>query len=151
MGEVVDDGGNKVRNFTDYKNSNRENNKMQAFITGSHAYGEPNENSDVDLVALVDEPALELLKTICDKIEDKPCFGVPLVFGRLNLVACTSTLLYDKARIATLALKQRSKKDKRPIPKEEARTFFEQNGLFKSAEDFKSRFPRREPKTKGPS
>ena len=37
---------------------------MRAFLTGSHAYGTPTTNSDIDLVALVSPEARPMARTV---------------------------------------------------------------------------------------
>lgn len=60
---------------------------MNAFITGSHAYGTPNKDSDVDLVVRMSKATLKKLHELSGIKE-----GEPLRFGNLNLIACTNDL-----------------------------------------------------------
>lgn len=61
---------------------------VKALITGSHAYGEPNENSDIDLVVLVTEADLAILKRMQPEAPTSEQF-TSLRFGSLNLICCT--------------------------------------------------------------
>lgn len=68
-----------------------------AFLTGSHAYGTPREDSDIDIVLTLSDGDIGKLKSLCDKVdshEELPDDGngydksldVSLRFGRLNLL-----------------------------------------------------------------
>ena len=70
----------KIRCYMVYKDENRIDGSMKAFITGSRAYGIPREDSDIDLVVAVNKEDYYKLWDLSDN-RDK------LVFGRLNLVA----------------------------------------------------------------
>ena len=67
--------------------------RIRAFVTGSHAYGQPHE-SDVDIVMLLDENILHLLATISgkaiqtDQYEQKP-ESASIRFDKLNIIAVT--------------------------------------------------------------
>lgn len=70
-------------------------------ISGSHAYGTPNENSDVDLVIKVDseEMAMWLYNMLNDSEQDHsdtPRFGsMSIRIGKLNLICCWSDWVYN--------------------------------------------------------
>lgn len=63
---------------------------IRAFVTGSHAYGTPRDNSDIDLVVLVEPESLALLR-VAVGADPPPASAGPdtsasLMFGKLNLV-----------------------------------------------------------------
>lgn len=65
-----------------------------AFITGSHAYGCPTSDSDVDLVILCDkETELKLIKLSDNK-------SIPVRYGNLNICTVTSTEEYTAWSVA---------------------------------------------------
>lgn len=70
----------------------------RAFVTGSHAYGTPHDQSDVDLVVLLESSRdLDLLRKIADndsKINEQ-YDGVCLRFGKLNLLCTLSQIDFD--------------------------------------------------------
>ena len=68
---------------------------MDAFLTGSRAYGTPKPESDIDLVVYMSEELLELLEAFADSNEGSgkenkktPPKG-SLRFGQLNLICLT--------------------------------------------------------------
>lgn len=72
---------------------------MNAFVTGSRAYGKPKVGSDVDLVVLVSKEDMAILKQTADPVATlHPEYGdivsVPLRFGKLNLIVTTSAIDY---------------------------------------------------------
>ena len=102
-----------------------------AFITGSLAYGEPNEESDVDLVILLDSDSgledEEYLKHFSDA---KP---PQIRFGKLNLIVCYTETEYAYWKAAT-EMMRREKKEGKPSNKKKAKQrldwFREKLGLF---------------------
>lgn len=99
---------------------------MKAFITGSHAYGTPNSNSDVDLVILVGHADLEDLEKLGDKqyeVDRRPVGGrtdsdpgtpgseqhrtASVRFGRLNLICTTDPIAYGVWLKGTRELERR--------------------------------------------
>lgn len=67
-----------------------------AFLTGSRVYGEPREDSDIDMVVSLTPEVLIDLRELADAKEpgmDEPASGGPdtdsLRFGRLNLICVT--------------------------------------------------------------
>lgn len=90
---------------------------MNAFITGSHAYGEPGEESDIDLVVLVDSDTQKLL------IEHG---GKPTRFGKLNIIAVDTQAKFDKWKKGTEALQAI-----RPVDRESAVAVFKALGVSK--------------------
>lgn len=72
---------------------------MRGFITGSHAYGRPGPDSDVDLVVMVDEEATMKLQELSE--------GQRTVrFGKLNLILCYSETEFSAWRMTTDRLKK---------------------------------------------
>ncbi len=67
---------------------------MNAFITGSHAYGEPTEKSDIDLVVLVGEDDQSILA----ESDDNEGIG-SIHYSRLNLI-----LVYKPNRVCSVAV-----------------------------------------------
>lgn len=70
---------------------------MNAFLCGSRKYGTPNENSDTDIVVLVDEETLYALTEVADRqasTQMGPEYMMSnsrsLRFGKLNLIATTN-------------------------------------------------------------
>lgn len=59
----------------------------KAFLTGSRAYGEPTEDSDIDLVILCGEGLHEKLLAESEAKDT-------VRFGRLNLICCNSKTEY---------------------------------------------------------
>lgn len=92
---------------------------MRAFITGSRAYGTPREDSDLDLVVLVDEGVKSQLRAFSGVPEDKS-----VRFGGLNLVLLTSREKYNKWQSVTNQLKLRA-----PVSHDEAVVAFRAEGL----------------------
>lgn len=86
--------------------------ETRAFITGSHAYGVPRPDSDVDLVVLVSKADMDKLTGLADdndEIEIKypdACCAV-LRFGKLNLLATDSIAYYQTWIEGTWELKCR--------------------------------------------
>lgn len=88
----------------------------KAFLTGSHAYGTPNNESDIDLVLLMDESEGRRLATLAG-IEPDKNYGVPVIrFGKLNLIVVTSQTEYDAWFNGTNQLVQ-----EKPVTRERAR------------------------------
>lgn len=82
---------------------------MNAFITGSHAYGQPTKDSDVDLVVFVEDPSeAETLRIaasrvggVCQPDKDYPPHSMSLRFGRLNLIVCLEKGMFKAWRDGT--------------------------------------------------
>lgn len=92
---------------------------MQAFLTGSHAYGEPHATSDVDLVVFCTPETAEKLRVLSD---DKS--GI-VRFGNLNLICATEQRQYDGWRIGTEALTWRKAKGQ-PVTRHDAKDLLKQ-------------------------
>lgn len=84
---------------------------MYGFLTGSHAYGTPNDKSDVDLAVFVPEPDFGTFQRLNylaerrgkeggDYPEGTACFR----FDRLNLLVFKDELQFDAWRVATAEL-----------------------------------------------
>ena len=95
---------------------------MNAFITGSHAYGTPDEDSDVDLVVLVQSGANtdEKLR----ELADDP-YSTPVMYGDLNLIICTDPVQFTVWHAATIYM-ARNKKNHGPYDKDQAKKVLDQ-------------------------
>jgi hypothetical protein len=73
---------------------------MEAFITGSRAYGNPTAGSDIDLVVRVSEATRYRLRQLagCTKPDD------PVHFGRLNLILVTDDATMAVWKLGTESL-----------------------------------------------
>jgi predicted nucleotidyltransferase len=85
------------------------------FLSGSHTYGTPRPDSDVDIVVLTDETMRARLREICDPNESfptKPGYdkrdGESLRFGKLNLIIVPTLEEYTAWENATNQLKLRA-------------------------------------------
>lgn len=88
---------------------------MTAFLTGSHAYGDPNEGSDIDVVILVDGELLRVLREFTESTEILQDGNKQLRFGRLNIIAAESDTEFATWRVGTSACKLRKTADKSPV------------------------------------
>jgi hypothetical protein len=92
-----------------------------AFITGSHAYGTPTADSDIDLVILVEPHQVSRLMELSGiRWGEGSTTGyehacVSAKFDRLNLLICWTELQYDVWRQGTDELKE-----DRPVTREQA-------------------------------
>jgi hypothetical protein len=82
---------------------------LMTFISGSHAYGVPNEDSDIDLVIKVAsrEVALWLYEMLNDDYSgsDTPAYGsISIKHGKLNLICCWDENVYEIWRKGTIQL-----------------------------------------------
>lgn len=98
---------------------------MNAFLTGSYAYGTPNKSSDLDLVLRTDDLRLvELLKKF------SAMEGI-IRYGKLNIIVCTDDKEYLAWRCGTeSALSLNS-----PMNKEAARREFNKVRTMLGVED----------------
>lgn len=103
---------------------------MNALVTGSHVYGTPKPDSDIDLVVLVTKQEIKLLRKLADEDNstdyENPDYGVggltaSLRFGKLNLLCCTDPAQVDVWRRGTDALKL-----VRPVTRDQAVATFQQ-------------------------
>ena len=103
---------------------------MKSFLTGSHAYGTPNKNSDIDLVICMSKKeGLKLGElTQPDKGEQMRYGSSDLLtmrFGDLNLIVCLSDEVYAAWKVGTHEAKR-----KKPLDKTKSKNLFAQ--LFTS-------------------
>lgn len=87
---------------------------MNAFITGSHAYGEPHADSDVDLVIRADVDDMSLLRELSG------CRQGPIRFGQLNLIVCTNDELFTAWQKGTEQLMAEGRETGLPVTRERA-------------------------------
>lgn len=92
---------------------------MKGFITGSHAYGKPSSDSDVDIVMMFED--IEEAGKLQDNADTKE---IPFMFGKLNIIMCVDWKDYNIWSDGTSELIRRFRKTGVPIGKEEAREFF---------------------------
>jgi predicted nucleotidyltransferase len=126
---------------------------MRSFITGSRAYGTPTAKSDVDLVILVTQADLELLRSMCDsddkdREKDVPSDGGPTVhgpagsaslrFGRMNLIVVSDPVAFEIWREGTRALK-RLRDDGQELDRDAVIQYF---GALRRARGLYDRTPR---------
>lgn len=83
---------------------------MNAFITGFRAYGQPRDDSDVDMVIMLDSFDACMLETLADisasdREEYKQSEMTILRFGKLNLMVCTTEAAYASWLAGTVELK----------------------------------------------
>lgn len=94
----------------------------RAFLTGSHVYGRPRDDSDVDLVVLVSHADLKTLaKLLGGEVESTqeedeptryPAGSLSIKDGRLNLIATSDPDRYEAWREGTKQLKARAPVDR---------------------------------------
>lgn len=92
---------------------------MNAFLTGSRAYGTPRTDSDVDICVLLSHDDLEALALQAPQSNGEPASGdendASLRFGRLNLIAMTDPARFGAWKEATAELVAR-----RPVTRDQA-------------------------------
>jgi hypothetical protein len=79
---------------------------MNAFVTGSRAYGTPKSDSDVDLVILTDPYTADMLMKQSDGGK------IPIRFGNLNLVVCTDPAEFAIWKVGTEIVKHKNLDDR---------------------------------------
>ena len=67
---------------------------MNAFLVGSRVYGEPREDSDIDLVVRMSPEDAYQLRRLADPIRQNDPMGV-VRYGKLNLVVCETDALFE--------------------------------------------------------
>lgn len=97
---------------------------MKSFLTGSHVYGSPSADSDIDLVICVSKRDKQLLV----KLSDNKSF--PLRFGKLNLILARSKSEFESWKEGTKLLIKR-----KPVTREEAVKQFNELGIGVDEED----------------
>ncbi|WP_406698586.1 nucleotidyltransferase domain-containing protein [Singulisphaera sp. Ch08] len=98
---------------------------MNAFLTGSHIYGTPHEDSDIDLVVMMPVSQLGRLNELIAEDADsemryegmKP--GACVRFGKLNLIVVTDQDDYRAWQEGTAELTAR-----KPVTRDEAKAVF---------------------------
>lgn len=89
---------------------------LGAFVTGSQAYGTATPDSDIDLVCLVSEETKQQLIELAG--------GLPIRFGKLNLILETSTTKilawWEAMAFCKESSKWRSSKGLPPLTRDEA-------------------------------
>lgn len=93
---------------------------MNAFLTGSRAYGLPTDKSDIDLVAYVDQRTFDVLVDLLGDPNPNPQSGgndvsASIRVGKLNLILHTSENAFNAWQEGTDELIARS-----PVTREEA-------------------------------
>lgn len=92
---------------------------MNAFLTGSRAYGTPRPDSDVDLCVLLSHDDLEALALQAPQPNGEPASGddndASLRFGRLNVIAMTDPDRFAAWKEATTELVAR-----KPVTRDQA-------------------------------
>jgi len=94
------------------------------FITGSHAYGIPTKESDIDVVVLMDSDLAMTLAPFQDNPIDMDYTkfrSVPLCFGNLNIIACHDIEVWKMWWDGTEHLKKI-----KPVTREFACRYFDQ-------------------------
>ncbi len=91
---------------------------MDAFVTGSHAYGSPRPDSDVDLVVFVSPTDAEVIRAESDTK------AIPIRYGNLNLIITTDQQEYFAWQKFTDDMKAKRDELGIPISPEEARQEF---------------------------
>lgn len=111
-----------------------EEENLKAFLTGSHAYGIPRKDSDIDLVILISEEDFEKLRLLSDEPDHEADYisagGKPLRFGRLNLLCCMYRKGFDVWRKGTKRLKRNKIKVSRDAAIEFFRELRREAGFF---------------------
>lgn len=93
--------------------STRGETNIDAFITGSRAYGKPKKMSDVDLVVRMDAATKEKLLEFSDH-------KTKLIFGMLNIIACETDEQFAVWKLATAHMAMESRGGKQPFDRDEA-------------------------------
>ena len=96
-----------------------------SLLTGSRAYGQPTESSDVDLVILAEYSELQVMS----KLSNPPAVWfqdghVSMRFGGLNLIGVRSPSQFDAWVTGTAYLRSIS-----PVTREQACEYFQSVGL----------------------
>ena len=110
------------------KTQKQRNEIPMAFLTGSHAYGTPHDDSDVDLVVLVTEEDFEKIRNLAEgpkEMDDQYVKNgsCSLRFGNLNLLCFFSRERYKKWKETTKDLMKRA-----PVTRRFACDFFSKRG-----------------------
>lgn len=90
---------------------------MDAFISGSRAYGAPSKSSDIDLVIKVSCETLQKLRKLAG-VADKP--QEPIRFGHLNLICLTTDEDMAVWKVGTEQMVQEKLDQKKPVSRNQA-------------------------------
>ena len=107
---------------------------MNAFLTGSHAYGRPTADSDIDIVMRVDEGLFdclhEILCTFPDGESQYDCgTSCQIRFGKVDLICCFEDETFAKWLLGTRKLQKRRGQLRRAITRDEAVQVFKDLGI----------------------
>ncbi len=86
---------------------------MVPFLTGSHAYGTPTPESDIDVACILSAEDFAFLRDKAEKADGSN--GDSLMFGKLNLIVLNGEKQYAAWKAGTDELKAR-----KPVTREEA-------------------------------
>src|SRR5437899_12858576 len=96
---------------------------MRSFLTGSHVYGTPKPDSDIDLVVLVSPEHLAKLREFADADykwnNDYHTAKLSFRFGKLNLICCTNEIDFNVWKEGTEKLQEIQ-----PVTREDAVALF---------------------------
>lgn len=105
---------------------------MNAFLTGSRVYGKPREDSDIDLVVLMEDESAETLIDLENEFGNVSQYGKlftnSLKFGNLNLIVCSSKEEFEAWKKGTKILLDECMLNG-PVTKAAACVIFENLGL----------------------
>lgn len=94
-----------------------------AFITGSHRYGKPTEESDLDLVILLDRDCGSWDEKRLRELSEG---AAPQIrFGRLNLILCRTETEYAYWKAGTEIMARESRVNDESIGKKKAKRRFD--------------------------
>lgn len=103
---------------------------LGSFITGSYAYGEPTDKSDIDIVLRIGNVNADLLRKLSDKKPEPKGRKIvskgpdPIRFGKINLILCLDDEVFECWRKGTVELQERARVEDRRIPRDEACEYF---------------------------
>lgn len=101
---------------------------MQAFVTGSRAYGKPSDRSDIDLVVFCEDEAIETLYAVVNGVAGEESDGGPengsFMAGRVNLICTSCPITFAVWKEGTETLKRRAEIEERHITRKEAISHF---------------------------
>lgn len=95
------------------------------FITGSHAYGSPTEDSDIDLVVWAVGDTRAVLEA----------GGYPIRFGKLNLILVSDADQWNIWRVGTKALVRLRDSRNSAVSRDEAVAFFISLGVIQISDE----------------
>jgi hypothetical protein len=91
---------------------------LNAFITGSRVYGTPTEDSDIDLVVLVDNTTKRTLQSLNQAVSEPNLIVKPVRFG--NLILCDTEDAFDCWKKSLVDCIRASDDLNRPLTRDEA-------------------------------